>query len=235
VSKNKLQKFAEMANFENVIQPKLDEVINKDYRLKGQWNSVFFKNNNPIILELGCGKGEYTLGLAQRFPNNNYLGVDIKGARIWKGSSFALQNGLKNVGFLRTRIEHIVSFFAPGEIAEIWITFPDPQEKRIRAKKRLTSPGFLIMYKQFLQATGLIHLKTDNEILFEYTCKVCMHNNFLIKFHTKDVYNCSFNEEVPAIKTFYESQFLQMGITIKYLSFQLNSNEIIKDPPEEEN
>jgi tRNA (guanine-N7-)-methyltransferase len=234
VAKHKLQRFAQMATFENVIQPKLDEVLNKDYKLKGNWNRIFFKNNNPIVIELGCGKGEYTVGLAKRFPGKNYIGMDIKGARIWKGALYALQNNLKNVGFLRTRIEYINSIFGPGEISEIWITFPDPQEKRNRAKKRLTSPQFLTLYKKFLQPAGTIHLKTDNELLYNYTCQVCSHNNLAIKFHTNDLYNLGLDDDLLSIKTFYESQFIMQGSSIKYICFELNANEIFEEPPDEE-
>ena len=234
MAKHKLQRFAQMATFKNVIQPKLDDILNKDHALKGNWNKSFFKNNNPLVLELGCGKGEYTTGLAERFPDKNYIGMDIKGARMWKGASYALQNHLLNVGFLRTRIEHITSFFAPGEVAEIWITFPDPQEKRIRARKRLSSPMFLSLYKKFLQPSGIIHLKTDNELLYNYTCQVCSSNNLAIKVSTNDLYKTSREERLVSIKTFYESQFLLQGYSIKYLCFGLNGNETFKEPPYDE-
>ena len=232
MGKNKLMKFAQMATFENVIQPRLDEVLNKDYKLKGNWNTVIFKNNNPIVLELGCGKGEYTVGLAQRYPGKNFIGVDIKGARMWRGASLALQNGLKNVCFLRTRIEHILSFFAPGEVAEIWITFPDPQEKRIRAKKRLTSSQFLPMYKKFLVTNGTIHLKTDNSLLYNYTCHLCHVNNLHVNISTNNLYNSGIADEaLLSIKTFYETRFLAEGETIKYINFTLDDHETFLEPP----
>ena len=177
MAKNKLRKFAEVATFTNVIQPDIKEVFRKDYPIRGNWHSQFFKNTNPIVLELGCGKGEYTTGLAARFPDKNFIGIDIKGARIWKGASEALEKGLANAGFLRTRIEHISSCFGPDEVSEIWITFPDPQEKRDRSTKRLTSSLFLPVYKKFLKPSGIIHLKTDNEILYKYTCRLCQFNN----------------------------------------------------------
>ncbi|MDP4210580.1 MAG: tRNA (guanosine(46)-N7)-methyltransferase TrmB [Bacteroidota bacterium] len=235
MAKNKLKKFAEMATFENVVQPHLDEVLNKDYKLKGKWNSEFFKNDNPIVLELGCGKGEYSTGLAERYPDKNFLGVDIKGSRMWKGASHAINTGLKNVGFLRTRIEHIASFFAPGEISEIWITFPDPQEKRIRAKKRLTSSIFLASYKKFIKPSGIIHLKTDNTLLYNYTCALCSHNGLDVKFSTADLYNSNLNEEVLlSIKTHYEALFTAKGMTIKYLRFTLDGHDTFIEPPQNE-
>jgi len=235
VAKHKLERFAQMATFENVVQPKLDEVLNKDYRLKGHWNESFFKNNNPIVLELGCGKGEYTVGLAQRYPDKNFIGIDIKGARMWRGALTCYQNGIKNAGFLRTRIEHITSFFAPGEVSEIWITFPDPQEKRTRAKKRLTSSRFLAMYKKFLATSGFIHLKTDNSLLYNYSCQLCLHNKLDVKISTNDLYNSGIdNEALLSIKTFYESQFLAQGISIKYLKFTLEGHETFLEPPDEE-
>jgi tRNA (guanine-N7-)-methyltransferase len=235
VAKHKLERFAQMATFENVIQPKFEEVLNKDYKLKGNWNTAFFKNNNPIVLELGCGKGEYTVGLAQRYPDKNFIGIDIKGARMWRGASYSVQNGIKNAGFLRTRIEHIVSFFAPGEVSEIWITFPDPQMKRIRAKKRLTSPTFLAYYKKFIATGGFIHLKTDSSFLYDYTCKVCSCNNLDVKVNTNDLYNSGIdNEALLSIKTFYESQFLAKGIPIKYLKFILDGHETFLEPPDDE-
>jgi len=235
VAKHKLERFAQMATFENVVQPELEEVLNKDYKLKGNWKATFFKNNNPIVLELGCGKGEYTVGQAQRNPNKNFIGIDIKGARMWRGASFSLQNGIKNAGFLRTHIEHIASFFAPGEVSEIWITFPDPQEKRIRAKKRLTSSGFLALYKKFIEPSGLIHLKTDNSLLYEYTCQLASHNGLDVKISTNDLYNSGIDDEaLLSIQTFYESGFLAQGIAIKYLKFTLDGHETFQEPSAEE-
>jgi tRNA (guanine-N7-)-methyltransferase len=233
VGKNKLAKFAQMATFDNVIQPPLDEVLNKDFPLKGKWNAEFFKNENPIVLELGCGKGEYTVGLAQRYPDKNFIGVDIKGARMWRGASLAIQNNIRNTGFLRTRIEHILSFFAPGEVSEIWVTFPDPQLKRARAKKRLTSSVFLNRYKQFLKPGGLVHLKTDNTPLYEYTCQLCQHNGLEVKYSTSDLYNCGFpNEVLLGIKTHYETLFYAKGFSIKYLYFTLDGCDNLQEPPQ---
>jgi tRNA (guanine-N7-)-methyltransferase len=235
VAKHKLERFAQLETFENVVQPRLDEVLNKDYELKGNWKSTFFKNSNPIVLELGCGKGEYTVGLAQRYPERNFIGVDIKGARMWRGASYALQNDIRNAGFLRTRIEHIASLFEPGEVSEIWITFPDPQEKRIRSKKRLTSSKFLALYQKFMEPSGFIHLKTDNRLLYEYTYRLCLHNGLVMSISTSDLYNSEVQDEaLLSIKTFYESQFLAQGIAIKYLKFTLDGHETFLEPPGEE-
>lgn len=234
MGKNKLQRFADMATYKHVIQPTLQEVLNKDYSLKGNWNSQFFGNNNPIVLELGCGKGEYTVGLSKRFPEKNFIGIDIKGARIWRGAKTAVEENLTNVGFLRTRIEHILSFFAPNEVSEIWITFPDPQEKRIRAKKRLTSSRFLPMYQQFLKPDGVIHLKTDNHILYDYTYRLCLHNEIdIIKF-TSNLYETETDVDLLSIQTFYESQYLAKGVPIKYIQFTLHGKTSFAEPPEED-
>lgn len=235
MGKNKLQRFAEMATFPNVIQPSLDEITNKDYPLKGKWSEQFFKNNKPIVLELGCGKGEYTLGLSKMYPEKNFLGIDIKGARIWAGAKEAIRESLSNVGFLRTRIEHINSFFDKDEISEIWITFPDPQEKRIRAKKRLTSSRFLPNYLKFLKPGGIIHLKTDNSILYNYTHNLAILNKFNILLDSNNLYNSGQTDEILDIKTFYESQYLAQGVPIKYIRFTIpHNNEIIEPPQDEE-
>ena len=172
MGKDKLRKFAENLTFKCMVQPEFDDIFHKDHPLKGKWHSDFFHNDNPIILELGCGRGEYTVALAERNPDKNYIGIDIKGARMWRGAKTATERGMSNVGFVRTRIEFIRSFFAEGEIAEIWITFPDPQLKSRRAKKRLTSPLFLADYKRMLEETGVINLKTDSKHLFNYTAAV---------------------------------------------------------------
>lgn len=230
MGKNKLERFAEMATFANVVQPSLDEVKDKDYPLKGNWNKGFFKNDNPIVLELGCGKGEYTLGLSAKYTNKNFLGIDIKGARIWGGAREALKNNRTNAGFLRTRIEQITSFFSKDEVSEIWITFPDPQEKRIRAKKRLTSSRFLPNYRKFLKPGGIVHLKTDNTILYEYTCRLAAHNKFNVLFSTADLYNSGLSDEILEIKTFYEQQYLAQGIPIKYIKFIIPHQAEITEP-----
>jgi len=232
VSKGKLEKFAEMETFNNVLQPGFEEVFKKDYSLKGKWNSEFFKNSNPITIELGCGKGEYTIGLAQRYPDRNFIGVDIKGARIWKGAKFANKNNLKNVGFIRSRIEMINSFFAENEVEEIWITFPDPQLKK--QKKRLTSSRFLKHYREFIKPGSPIHLKTDNGVLYNYTLSVAKLNNFKIEAATNDLYNSELNNEILSIKTYYENSWLEQNLTSHYICFIINHEKPIKEPPKEE-
>ena len=234
-AKNKLKKFSEMAAFPNVVQAGFDEVYQKSHYLKGKWAIDFFKNNNPIVLELGCGKGEYTVGLARKFTGKNFLGIDIKGARMWKGASDALDGNLKNAGFLRTRIEMIQSFFAPGEVSEIWITFPDPQIKRLRAKKRLTSAGFLNLYGKFLKHGGVIHLKTDSEHLYEFTRSVIKINNLPCIEDTSDLYKTGIADDILSIKTHYEALFTDKGFTIKYLKFTLLEDVVLVNPPELEN
>jgi len=223
VSKNKLAKFEEMKTFEHVVQAPYNAVGHNDFHLKGEWANRFFKNENPIVLELGCGKGEYTVELAGRFPEKNFIGVDIKGARLWKGAKIALQKELKNVAFLRTNIEIIDQFFGPAEVDEIWLTFPDPQMKKIR--KRLTSTFFLNKYKSFLKKSGTIHLKTDSNFQFSYTRELAHKNNFEILAETDSLYDSAVLNETLQIKTFYEKQWLSRGINIKYLAFQLNDAE----------
>jgi len=228
VGKKKLQRFAEMETFGHVVQPSYDEVFRKDYPLKGKWSQLFFKNNQPIILELGCGKGEYTVGLARKFTKINFIGVDIKGARMWSGAKTAVEENLHNVGFLRTRIDFISSFFAPGEIQEIWITFPDPQPKKYY--KRLTSTRFLGYYKNFLKPDGLIHLKTDSRALYLYTKNVIQVNNLELMEATDNLYNSNMDHAVLSIKTFYEKQFLSEGKPIHYLKFKLNNTGNFEEP-----
>jgi len=221
-----------MKGFSNVLQPAFDEVCHKDFRLKGRWNRDFFGNNNPIILELGCGKGEYTIELAKRFKDINYIGIDIKGARIWKGAKKALTETLNNAAFLRTRIELINSFFNTNEIDEIWITFPDPQPKN--KKKRLTSSRFLNSYKKFLKQNGFIHLKTDNESLYNYTMKMLNHNKLEIDYFTENLYD-SFNEdEILSVKTYYETKYLEQDLRIYYLKFKLKNKSRIEEIIENE-
>lgn len=228
MGKNKLRRFAENDTFSNLIQPELSEVLHHDFRLKGKWNSDFFKNENPIALELGCGKGEYTIGLSQMYPEKNFIGVDIKGARIWRGAKTALENNLFNVAFVRTRIQHIASFFAKDEVSEIWITFPDPQPKWINENKRLSSAHFLNIYKSFLKPSGLVHLKTDSLELHNYTLKVIKRNNLQTLFQTDDLYNSGINNQILSIRTFYESQFLERGMKITYLNFTLDNVQTIQ-------
>lgn len=220
--KDKLRKFRENETFECLIQPTTEEVFRKDYKTKGKWNSDYFKNDAPIVLELGCGKGEYTVALSQKSPDKNFIGVDIKGARLWKGAKFATENNLPNVMFLRTRIEFIESIFAENEVSEIWVTFADPQIKN--ARKRLTSPLFLDRYKRFLKKGGILHLKTDSQLLHEYTLEVLPENGFTILEHNNDIYGSGYADEVLSIKTFYESQYLAKGMPITYLKARLEAD-----------
>lgn len=220
MGKNKLAKFEEMKGFEHVVQAPYNSIKDSEFELKGKWRSSFFGNENPIVLELGCGKGEYTVELAGKFPGTNYIGVDIKGARLWKGAKIALAKGLKNVAFLRTNIEIITQFFAPGEIDEIWLTFPDPQMKN--TKRRLTSTIFLNKYKYFLKTNGIIHLKTDSNFQFSYISALVHLNKFEVLAETGNLYQSEIINDDLRIQTFYEKQWLARGISIKYLAFKLN-------------
>ncbi len=230
VSKNKLAKFEEMKGFEHVVQAPYKAIKNNDFHLKGRWRENFFGNNNPIILELGCGKGEYSVEMAEKHPDKNFLGVDIKGARLWKGAKIAQEKGLGNVGFLRTNIEIIGQFFGPEEVDEIWLTFPDPQMKKTR--KRLTSTIFLKKYMPFLKKEGIIHLKTDSQFQYSYTCALAHLNGFEILAETDNLYQSDIQNNTLRIKTFYEKQWLSRGIPIKYLAFRLNEKEW-NEPQEE--
>lgn len=219
--KDKIRKFRENLTFECLIQPTTEEVLGKDHPIKGHWHEKVFKNQNPIVLELGCGKGEYTIALSQRNPDKNFIGVDIKGARLWKGAKYATENALPNVAFLRTRIEFITSLFAENEVSEIWVTFADPQPNK--PKKRLTSHQFLAKYKTFLKPDGIIHLKTDSILLHESTMEVIREGGHKLLEANNDIYapESHVAEEITSIKTFYESQFLAKGMPITYLKFVL--------------
>jgi tRNA (guanine-N7-)-methyltransferase len=220
-SKNKLKRFRENETFPNVIQPERDDVLNGKFPYKGSWRKDFFKNKNPIVLELGCGKGEYTVHLAQRSPNINHIGIDIKGARFWRGAKTAIEEGYTNVCFIRMQVELIVQCFAEGEVDEIWITFPDPQIKYKRTKHRLTQPDLLKIYKTVLKSGGLIHLKTDSEFLFGYTLGVVSQMG-VIKYAHHDIYNNSDAPDIATeIQTFYENQFLEKKKAISYMNFTL--------------
>ncbi len=223
MGKNKLAKFGEMERFENVIQVPYRDLNDAGFYLKNKWGTGLFKNENPVILELGCGKGEYTVELAEKNPSLNYIGVDIKGARMYVGAKKALEKGLKNVAFLRTNIEIINQFFAEEEVAEIWLTFPDPQMKKTR--KRLTSTFFLSLYRLFLKKDGIVHLKTDSNFQFTYTSALVHLNEFDILAETNNLYESEILNETLQIKTFYEKQWLSRGITIKYIAFRLNDRE----------
>lgn len=220
MSKNKKAKFEEMRAFEHVVQAPWKVIQHADFHLKGRWADHFFKNKNPIILELGCGKGEYTVQLAELFPSKNFIGVDIKGERMWKGAKISREKALTNVAFLRTNIEIIAQFFGPGEVDEIWLTFPDPQMKKTR--KRLTSTWFLSKYRTFLKKEGTIHLKTDSHFQYAYTNDLAERNHFVITGRTGDLYHSDLLNETLQIKTFYEKQWLSRGKIIKYLAFKLN-------------
>ena len=220
-SKNKLKRFRENETFPNVIQPKRDDVLKGKFPYVGTWRKDFFKNKNPIVLELGCGKGEYTVHLAQRSPNINHIGIDIKGARFWRGAKTAIEEGYTNVCFIRMQVELIVQCFAEGEVDEIWITFPDPQIKYKRTKHRLTQPDLLKIYKTVLKSGGLIHLKTDSEFLFGYTLGVVSQMG-VIKYAHHDIYNNSDAPDIATeIQTFYENQFLEKKKAISYMNFTL--------------
>ncbi|RDY59489.1 tRNA (guanosine(46)-N7)-methyltransferase TrmB [Flagellimonas nanhaiensis] len=220
-SKNKLKRFKENEAFSNVVQPTREEVLD-GFKYKGNWAS-FFGNKNPIVLELGCGKGEYTVGLAQRNPNRNYIGVDIKGARFWRGAKTALEQKLENVAFLRTQIELVDLLFGENEIDEIWITFPDPQIKYKRTKHRLTNPVFLDKYKHILKPKGVVNLKTDSEFMHGYTLGLLQGLKHEILYSNHDVYkNEGSPEEVLGIQTFYENQYLEEGKPITYIQFRIN-------------
>ena len=236
MGKDKLRKFKENETFRCLLQPSTAEVLGKDHPIKGNWCDRMFGNSNPIVVELGCGKGEYTVDLAQRNPAFDYVGVDIKGARLWKGAKYATEYNLGNVAFLRTRIEFIGSLFAPDEVSEIWITFADPQLKK--PKKRLTSPLFLERYRNLLKKGGIVHLKTDSRLLHEYTRAVVEQNGLKMLACATDIYGADREklygtplesicgrDAVDAlfqVQTFYESQYLAQGIPITYMSFLID-------------
>tara|TARA_B100000886_G_scaffold138814_1_gene93894 strand:- start:109 stop:744 length:636 start_codon:yes stop_codon:yes gene_type:complete len=209
-----------MAEFSNVFQPTFEE-LKTGFSIKGKWKSDIFKNNYPLVLELGCGKGEYSVGLARKFPNKNFLGIDVKGSRMWKGARDALNESMSNVAFLRTRIEFIEYCFAENEVDEIWITFPDPQIKKKRAKNRLTHPKFLRLYSSIMQDNGLIHLKTDSQFLHGYTLGIIEGHQHFLEDAEHDVYNAVLERENMDIKTHYEKLFLEKNMPISYLRFRL--------------
>lgn len=230
VGKNKLRKFAENETFDNLFQTSFEEVWGIDHPMKGKWNSEYFKNSNSIVLELGCGKGEYTVNLAKMFPEKNFIGIDIKGARLWKGAKEAYEAKMKNVAFLRTRIENIVSFFSEGEVSEIWITFPDPQPRPARATKRLSSSKFLTYYQKFMRNNGVLHLKTDSQGLHEYTKALVEQNCLKVHICTNDLYGSGIADPILSIKTYYENIFLEQEKPITYLRFELDNQKQLKEP-----
>lgn len=231
MSRKKIARFAEMKNFSNVFQPPIGK--EEFFPYKGKWNSSVFKNTNPIILELGCGKGEYTIGLSTLFPNHNYIGVEIKGARMYVGAKKAIHDNLKNVAFLRTRIELIENFFANNEVDEIWITFPDPQPKRKWSKKRLTSSYFLNKYLKITKPDAVFHLKTDSLFLYHYTLSLLQKNNVNIICNTDNVYETTILNDIQHIKTHYENIFTSKGYKITYIKWQNSTKDIIELSDEE--
>jgi tRNA (guanine-N7-)-methyltransferase len=231
MGKNKLQKFSDMSEWPHVFECAGHEDRLVDHPFKGQWNRSVFRNDNPLVLELGCGKGEYTVALAELYPHKNVIGIDIKGARMWTGAKAIQDKGLTNAVFLRTHIEYLSRFFAPGEVAEIWLTFPDPQMKKVR--KRLTSTRFMQDYQRMLSPEGLIHLKTDSAFMYQYTREMIMLNELIVVHDTDDLYHCGWNDPLLAIKTFYETQWLMRGLTIKYLQFRLPDVVDWKEPDTE--
>lgn len=228
MAKNKLTKFAELNAYEHVVYVSYKQLQSEEFQFKGKWSQAFFGNSNPVILELGCGKGEYTVKLAMHYPEFNFVGIDIKGSRMWDGATQAKKLGLSNVGFLRTNIENIRLFFAEGEVSEIWLTFPDPQMKKVR--KRLTATNFIENYRRITIPNGIIHLKSDSNFLYLYTEAMVAENQFEVIRQTDDVYHSELLDEVLAIQTFYEKQWLDRGINIKYLAFKLSHQYPLREP-----
>ena len=227
MGKDKLKRFSQMLTFENVIQPEIN-FYSKDDDLKGNWSAVF-NNQNPIVLELGCGAGEYTVALAKHYPKRNFIGIDIKGARIWKGAKSAIEEDLDNVRFLRTKVDFVTKFFGENEVDEIWLTFSDPQPKK--PKKRLTSNLFIDRYLKFLKPNGIVHLKTDSDLLYNFTLEEIKSNGFELLKNITNVYKDSYVDsqnlkKVLFVKTFYEKKWIELGETIKYLGFKIHPKRI---------
>lgn len=231
MAKNKLAKFAEMKALSNVFEPRHEEVFRTDYKLKGLWAKEVFKNDNPIVLEIGCGKGEYAVGLARKFPNKNFIGLDIKGSRMWTGACQAEKEGLTNVIFIRNYAEFLGSLFAKEELSEIWVTFADPQMKK--ANKRLTGTRFLSYYKNVLKEDGLIHLKTDSNFLYSYTSALVKENELEVYVDTDNLYESGMADDILSIRTYYEQQWLDRGKTIKYICFSLKGKTQLIEPEAE--
>ncbi len=222
MGKDKLKRFEENKTLTTLFEPVIEDV-QVDYNLKGKWASEYFKNSNPVVLELGCGRGEYTVGLAQKYPQRNFIGIDRKGARIWRGAKTAHEDKLLNAAFLRTRLEYLRNCFAKDEVSEIWITFPDPHLKLKNERRRLTSTFYLDMYRDIFQPGGNIHLKTDNQYFYDYTLRIIKEGNHKLIFDTPDLYEDSCEEEAKDFQTFYEHIFLKENTKIKYIKFQLNA------------
>lgn len=223
-----MQKFRDLESFPNVFQYPFSVLKEKGFELKGQWQEKYFKNDHPIVLELGCGKGEYTVGLAKLFPEKNFIGIDIKGARMWTGAKEAIDENLPNVAFLRTHVELLSYFFAAQEVAEIWITFPDPQMRK--ANKRMTSSRFLSLYRQVMVPDGIIHLKTDSRFLYTYTSELVKINDLPVLADTDNLYHSEVANEILSIRTFYEKQWIERGLNIKYLKFVCSKTSELKEP-----
>ena len=226
MAKRKLKRFADVETFDNVAKPTMEEAMSDSFALKGKWNSDYFNNENPIVLELACGKGEYTIGLAKNYPNKNFIGIDIKGARLWAGAKYATENKMSNVGFIRTRIDFITCLFGPQEVSEIWITFADPQPQKNRARKRLTGNRFLDRYRIIMKSGGKVNLKSDSDFLYEFTKEVVAEGNLKVEVDSANIYE----ELVPTlgdaplakdllIRTYYEQRWLNEGKKIKFISF----------------
>jgi tRNA (guanine-N7-)-methyltransferase len=228
MGKNKHKRFEENKTFTFLFQPSAQEMYEGDFYLKGKWKKEVFKNENPIVLEVGCGKGEYTTGLAKQNVSKNYIGIDIKGPRLWRGCKTVKENNLENVAFIRNKVEFLTSFFANNEISEIWITFPDPQPKKI--KKRLTSARFLDVYSQILYPDGLIHLKTDSMLMYNFTNKIIDLNGLNKLQSTDDVYSETEDTDLTQIQTYYEKSFLKKGLKITYTKFALSKKEMYLNP-----
>jgi tRNA (guanine-N7-)-methyltransferase len=223
LAKRKLERFAENATFTHFFQPSWED-LQEGFPLKGQWLDQYFRNQHPIIIELGCGKGEYTVGLAEKYPANNYIGIDKKGARMWRGAKTTRENSLPNVAFVRMKVENLAEVFSADEVDEIWITFPEPQPNSPKAKKRFTSPQFLERFRNILKPGGIIHLKTDNDFFFEYTLGVINRLKLRLLYCTEDLYSNADHQElkdVVPVQTHYEKMWLEKGLKIKYLRFQL--------------
>lgn len=220
MAKKKIKRFKETKTFPNFIELSYHELM-EGFEYKGRWASDFFRNDNPIILELACGKGEYTVNLGRKYPERNFIGLDVKGARMWRGARTSNDEGLRNVAFLRTQIQLIEYYFDKDEVSEIWIVFPDPQPRSTKIKKRLTSPEFLDRYKNILKLGGIIHLKTDNAMLYEYTLEVIKQEGHNLIYKTEDLYNSGLQEDVVLVRTFYEMIWLEEGRCIRYIKFNL--------------
>ena len=224
-SKNKLVRFQENETFQHVFQPTREEVVAGNFPLKGRWNADFFKNNNPVVVELGCGKGEYTTGLAAQNSDKNFIGIDIKGARFWRGAKESMQNNLQNVAFVRTQIELIHHIFAANEVDELWITFPDPQIKYKRTKHRMTNSDFLKLYQKILKPNGVVNLKTDSEFMHGYTLGLLHGEGHKVLYANHNIYvNEGSPKEVTQIQTFYENQYLAQNKAITFIKFQINND-----------